>query len=56
MKSVSACDFIAFREEKSIFRAPSSTAHFDMRPVASLLCRMSLRGKCVTTVILWPSK
>jgi hypothetical protein len=41
-KSVSAYDFIAFRGDKSIFRAPSSTAHFDMCLVASLLRRMSL--------------
>jgi hypothetical protein len=48
MKSASACDFIAFRGEKSIFRAPSSTAHFDMHPVASLLHKMSPRWKFVT--------
>jgi hypothetical protein len=55
-KFASVCDFIVFRGEKLIFRAPSSTAHFDMRPVASLLRRMSPREKSVTTVILWPLK
>jgi hypothetical protein len=41
---------------KLIFRAPSSTAHFDMHFVTSLLHKMSLRGKFVTTVILCPLK
>jgi hypothetical protein len=52
MKSASACDFIAFCEEKLMFRALSSIVHFDMCPVASLLCRMSPRGKYVIIVIL----
>jgi hypothetical protein len=55
-KFASAYDFIAFHGVKSIFRALSSTVHFDMRPIASLLCRMSPREKSVITVILWPSK
>jgi hypothetical protein len=45
MKSVSAWDLMALRGVKSMFSAPSSTAHLEMWPVASLLHRISLSGK-----------
>jgi hypothetical protein len=40
---------------KSIDKAPSSTAHFEIRPVASWLCRISANGKSVITVIRYSS-
>jgi hypothetical protein len=44
MKSTSACDLMAVRGLKSIVRAPSSTAHLEILPVASWFRRMSPSG------------
>ena len=55
-KSTSACDLIAVLGLKLISKAPSSTAHFEIRPVASRLWRISPNGKSVITEILYSSK
>ena len=43
-KSTSACDLIAILGLKLISKAPSSTAYFEIRPVASLLWSISPMG------------
>ena len=55
-KSTRAWDLIAVLGVNFSSRAPSSTAHFEMRPVASRLCSISPSGKSVTTDILYSSK
>jgi hypothetical protein len=44
MKSTSACDLMAVHGLKSMLRAPSSTAHLEILPVASWFRRMSPSG------------
>ena len=55
-KSTSACDLIAVLGLKLVSKAPSSTAHFEIRPVASRLWSISPNGKSVLTEILYSSK
>ena len=55
-KSTRAWDLIAVLGVNFSSSAPSSTAHFEIRPVASRLCKISPSGKSVTTDILYPSK
>jgi hypothetical protein len=56
MKSSSACDLMAVWGLKWSVRAPSSTAHLKIHPVASRLWRISANGKSETTRILYVSK
>jgi hypothetical protein len=56
MKSTSIYDSMVVRGLKSRMRAPSSTAHLEMRPVASRLWRISTNGKSETTRILYALK
>jgi hypothetical protein len=53
MKSTSGCDLMAVQVLKSRVRAPSFTAHLEMRLVASRLWRISANGKSVTTEMLY---
>jgi hypothetical protein len=55
MKSTSAYDMMVVWGLKLSVRAPSSTAHLEMRPVASQLWRISANGKSKTTRILYES-
>src|SRR6185312_10233783 len=48
-KSTSACDLIDVLGLKLISKAPSSTAHFEIHPVASRLWSISPNGKSVMT-------
>jgi hypothetical protein len=51
MKWTSAYDLMVVRGLKSMLRAPSSTAHFEILLVASWFRRMSPSGYSVTTEI-----
>ena len=55
-KSTSACDLIAVLGLKSISKAPSSTAHFEILPVAFQLWNISANGKSVITKTLYSLK
>jgi len=55
-KSTRAYDLMAVFGWNLISKAPSSTAHLDMRLVASRLWSMSANGKSVTTMTLYSSK
>jgi hypothetical protein len=56
MKSTSAYNLMMVRGLKSRLRAPSSTAHLEIHPVASQLWSISDNEKSVTTKILYASK
>ena len=55
-KSTSACNLIVVLGLNLISKAPNSTAHFEILPVASRLWSISANGKLVTTEILYSWK
>jgi hypothetical protein len=49
MKSTNACDLIVMRLQNSSEYGLSSNAYLMMRPLASLLCKISPSGNSMTT-------